>query len=363
MKCRLAPGGGLRQAVRVMATPRLKVPEDRPVGYYHCLSRVVDRRFIFGAPEKERFVALLRECERFCRVRVLTYCVMSNHFHILVEVPKRPDSLPDPEQILADLKRLSGYQFPGAVRQRFEMYRNAGDHGGLAAYLATFHARLYDVSAFMKLLKQRFTQWYNGRQGRKGTLWEERFKSVLVEGAGEALVTMATYIDLNPVRAGIVKDPKDYRWCGYAEALAGRKQARAGLQFLVTTLRGGREESSSCSLETYRHQLYLDGDERRESVRPDGSPARGALSAGEVEEVLKAKGRLPVSEYLRCRVRYFCDGAVFGGREFVEGIFQAHRDRFGARRKTGARAMRGLSDRALFTVRDLKQSVFGAAGG
>ncbi len=351
------------QRARAMGMPRLKVPDDRPVGFYHCLSRVVDRRFIFDAAEKERFVALMRECERFCRVRVLTYCIMSNHFHLLVEVPKRPVSLPGPDQILEDLKRLSGYQFPGAVRQRFDMYRDAGDHQGLAEYLATFHARLYDISAFMKLLKQRFSQWYNGRQGRKGTLWEERFRSVLVEGAGEALVTMATYIDLNPVRAGLVKDPKDYRWSGYAEALAGRKQARSGLQFLVTTLLNGREESVPRSLETYRRQLYLDGDERRESVREDGSLARGALSAEEVAEVLSAKGRLPVSDYLRCRVRYFSDGVVFGGREFVEGIFQAHRNRFGSKRQTGARAMRGLADRALFTVRDLQREVFGAASG
>jgi putative transposase len=44
---------------------------------------------------------------------------------------------------------------------------------------------------------------------------------VLVEGAGYALTTMAAYIDLNLVRAGIVGDPKDYRWCGYGAAVAG----------------------------------------------------------------------------------------------------------------------------------------------
>jgi hypothetical protein len=58
---------------------------------------------------------------------------------------------------------------------------------------------------------------------RQGTLWEERFKSVLVEGAGPALSVMAAYIDMNPVRAGLVSDPKDYRWCGNAAAVAGVK--------------------------------------------------------------------------------------------------------------------------------------------
>jgi REP element-mobilizing transposase RayT len=182
------------------------------------------------APEKEHFVQLLREAEEFCEVRILTYCLMSNHFHVLVEVPKAPEPhlRPSPERVLAKLAKLSGHQNVGLVRQRFEMYREARDEKGLAEYLATFHARLWDLSQFMKLVKQRFTLWYNLRVGRTGTLWEDRFKSVLVEGQGQALVTMAAYIDLNPVRAGLVKDPKDYRWSGYGEAVAGKEAGEGG---------------------------------------------------------------------------------------------------------------------------------------
>src|SRR5262249_17261373 len=153
------------------------VPADRPVGFYHCTSRVVDRRFIFQEPEKDHFVSLMRECEAFCEVSVLTYSVMSNHFHILVEVPKPPQILPGPEEVLAKLSRLSGYQFVGAVREQFELYRKHQDTAGEAKLLAKYHARMWDVSAFMKLLKQRFTQWYNGRSERTGTLWEGRYKS------------------------------------------------------------------------------------------------------------------------------------------------------------------------------------------
>jgi hypothetical protein len=285
---------------------------------------------------------------------------MSDHFHILVEVARRPEVLPGPEEILEELRRLSGHQSPGAVRQRLEMFLQSGDKQGLAAYLSTFHSRMYDVSGFMKLLKQRFTQWYNARVGRKGTLWEERFKSVLVDGAGHALVTMAAYIDLNPVRARLVGDPRDYSWCGYGEAVAGGNRAREGLESIVAALRNGRGEGLSRSLKTYRMHLYLEGDGRRNAVGPDGREVRGGLGPEEVAKVLLARGRLSVGDYLRCRVRYFCDGAVFGGREFVEGIFRSHRRRFGPNRKTGARGMRGLADRELFTMRDLQQGVFGA---
>ena len=49
-------------------------------------------------------------------------------------------------------------------------------------------------------------------------------------GIAEALIATAAYIDLNPVRAGIVDDPKDYRWCSYGEAVAKVKRSREGLQ-------------------------------------------------------------------------------------------------------------------------------------
>ena len=57
--------------------------------YYHCMSRVVDRRMILGDLEREKFRDLMRGAETFCGVRVLTYAILSNHFHILAEVPER----------------------------------------------------------------------------------------------------------------------------------------------------------------------------------------------------------------------------------------------------------------------------------
>jgi hypothetical protein len=65
---------------------------------------------------------------------------------------------------------------------------------------------------------------------------------------------------------------------------------------------------------------------------------------------------------LRCKVRYFTDGAVMGSRGYVEAIFAAKRGRFGTHRKDGARRMRGLeaAKEDIFTLRDLRVRVFGA---
>src|SRR5690606_38984489 len=249
-----------------MRLPRLKPPCPDAPAYYHCMSRVVDRRFILEAPEKEHFRDLMRECEEFCEVRILTFCILGNHFHLVVEIPPRPARLPTAEEMLEKLSRLSGHQKLDSLRQRFEAYRKCGDADGEARELARLHARLWDLSAFMKLLKQRFSQWYNRRAGGRGTLWEGRFRSVLVEGVGEALISTAGYVDLNPVRAGLVRDPKDYRWSGYGEAVAGSERAQAGLQLVARCLMRGEEQSVVRSLELYRMRIFQQGSEENEAV-------------------------------------------------------------------------------------------------
>src|SRR5262245_6947012 len=342
-----------------MRMARMKVPAHAPSGFYHCMSRVVDRRFILQEAEKEEFVRLMREYEAFCGVRVLTFVVMSNHFHVLVEVPQPPpvEARPDMDPVLEMLGGLTGHQNVGAVRQQVELFRQNQDAKAEAQLLGKYHARMWDVSPFMKLLKQRLSQWYNRRHQRKGTLWEERFKSVVVEGAGQALAAMAAYIDLNPVRAGLVEDPKEYRWSGYAQAVAGVKGAREGLRRVMEGKRGkslGLKEA----LEGYRMELFQKGGEAKEGMEAQGKRARGSLSGRAVRETLAAKGKLGLGDYVRCRVRYFCDGAVLGSREFEEGMFRAHRGRFGDRRRTGARWLEGLGEE-MYALRDLGPGVFG----
>jgi putative transposase len=80
-------------------------------------------------------------------------------------------------------------------------------------------------------------------------------------------------------------------------------------------------------------------------------------------EVLARGGKLSQADYLRCKVRYFSDGAVIGGKAFVDEMFAAFRDRFGPKRKDGARPLRGLAgdspDDRLFNLRQLRTGVFG----
>jgi putative transposase len=169
-------------------------------------------------------------------MRVVTYCIMSNHFHLLIEEPDRESVVSlDAETIFRRIGFLYDTFTVRTVEEEWERARAAGDTAWEEEILDRYRNRMGDLAGFMKDLKQRFSQWHNRRQGRKGTLWEDRYKSLLVEGDSKALMTMAAYIDLNPLRAGMVSKVEDYRWCGYASAVGGNKWARRGLGRILTT--------------------------------------------------------------------------------------------------------------------------------
>ena len=343
-----------------MRTARAK-QEDGTTGYYHCISRVVDRQFVLGAQEKEQLVTLMRRYEAFCGVKVITYCVMSNHFHILVEVPKRPEKerLPSDAELVSLVRKAKDSYGSGTLQQDLQRLRAEGAQGAVAAEALRerFLCRMWDVSWFMRLIKQRFTQWFNKARHRTGTLWEDRFKSVLIEGAGNALGTMAIYIDLNPVRAGVVKDPGEYRWCGYTQAMAGVRAARDGLAIVAAVVCGGHPPAARRVMAEYRLQLFGRGESR--GLSEDGKPMRLGVSQKRIEQVLEKKGRLEKWEAVRCRVRYFSDGMILGSREFVERFFKNNRWRFGPNRQSGARPMRYADFGELCTMRDLQKTPIG----
>ena len=340
-----------------MRMARLKGHADEPAAFYHCISRVVDRRFAFGNAEKESFVKIMRGYEDFCGVRLLTFCIMSNHFHALVEVPRRPP----PELLPSDaelVRRIRGIECPHVaanVEQDLALFRLAGDHQAAEAVREKFFRRMWDVSWYMRLLKQRVTQRINSRNGRTGTLWEGRFRSVLVEANGSILATIAAYIDLNPIRAGIVHDPKEYRWSGYGQAVAGGKLARQGLAIAISfrlPSSGNKNSSSRRALALYRSYLYESGQAR--SAGTDGTKARRGFTAEEIAKVRAEGGKLTLNQVLLCRVRYFSAGAAIGSRAFVERVFQNHRHGFGPNRETGARPLQGIDAPELFVARALR---------
>ncbi len=286
------------------------------MGFFHCLSRVVDRRFVMGTPEKEVFRKFLRQCEGFYGLRVLTYCIMSNHFHILVEVPERKELTEN--EVLSRIAALYSAKFVIGLRRDLEAFRQAGMEDQVRIRLASFTRRMWNLSNFMKSLKQRFSTFYNRNNHRSGTLWEERFRSIIVEGEESALLTMALYIDLNPIRASIVSDPVDYRFCGYGEAVGGGESARAGLTRLVQE----KSDSWKAVQAEYRRLLFATGEE---------SSVRKGFTRGEKAAVEAAEGNLPAGATLVHRIRYLSEGVILGSRGFIDNWLSQNQWRFGKR--------------------------------
>jgi REP element-mobilizing transposase RayT len=339
---------------------------------------VVDRRFVLGAEEKEKFRALIRVYERFSGCRVAAYCVMSNHFHLLLEVPPMPAGGLGDEELLRRLGALYSAPVVAGVAAELAAARAIVAAGQVdeSAVVGPIHARyayrMHDLGQFMKGLLQRYTQWHNRMHERCGRLWEGRFKSVIVED-GVAARTIAAYIDLNPVRAGICEEPADYRWSSYGEAVGGGGMgrgltARAGLVRAWGAHQGLAADATLWAGEVaqaYR-QLLLGGAAEKvvEQVGRDGAVERKVVRRGMGKEALAAAGGgdggLPLGRMLRCRIRYFTDGAVIGSRGFVNEAFASARERFGPRRKDGARRLRGAAAAAagsLWSLRDLRVGV------
>lgn len=334
-----------------MSRKRFRLKGERAV--YHCVTRTVNKEMLFHDEAKERLRRMIWQVADFSGVTVLAYCVMSNHFHVLVRVPGDDDV----EISDAELMRRYRVLYPKPTRYQIasaEVLEQVLEAGGEDAEMLRrgLLARMHDISQFMKNLKQRFSIWYNRSHERIGTLWAERFTSTLVEESDVAQRTVAAYIDLNPVRAGLVNDPKDFRWSSYGEAIAGAPVARNGLTEAVNGPAG--KDDWIIAGRTYRQLLYGKG------VMPaPGKAGRAAqIPIAEWRREMERGGQIPIAAALRCKVRYFTDGTILGSSTYVEAIFRQFRHEFGQRRVSGARTMKGSRWDGLKALRDLQKGVF-----
>jgi putative transposase len=328
-----------------MRQARIKISSRTGEAVYHCISRTVNGERLFDPVAREVLRRQLWQVAEYCGVDIVTYAILSNHFHVLVRVPRWED-VSDVE-LIRRFRLLHPRPTPFQTA-RFEVVQAqlATNGPDAIAWRNRQLALMGDVSPFMKLVKQRFAIWYNKTHRRFGTLWCDRFKSVLVEPQGRVVETMAAYVDLNCIRAGLAADPKEYRFCGYAEAVAGHAAARRGIRFAA----GGHTWSDTHA--AYRQMLFGRG------ASPRGGAA--AIPLKRFNEVIRQGGKLPLATVLRCRVRYFSEGAVLGSRAFVDQHLAVYRCKTGWRRQTPPQPLPACTDwGGLTTLRGLRQQPFG----
>ena len=283
--CYLSPCRRTSAAERKDMARSARIKADG-VAYYHVVSRVANKAFLFGdAKRKGRVLDFLRRSAEFSGVDVVTYALMDNHIHLCVRVPEQREVGADEiahrsvgagemvhhsasmdevarcnvsavevlhqsvnmdevarcnvsaGEVVRRVGVLYGARRREALERNLSVLRREGLLDEAEAELERYRRRMGDLSEFMKTFKQRVSQWYNGEAGHEGTLWEGRFKSVLIEG-GEYLRAVVNYIHMNPVRAKIVPHASQYAWSALGAASLGDAFALKGLSLVGVGLEG-----------------------------------------------------------------------------------------------------------------------------
>ena len=263
---------------------------DKPT-VYHVVSRTALPGLPLSNTDKDYLLGLIRKLATLYCTDILGFCIMGNHFHLVCRM--HPASEVSDEEIQRRYKAYYG-----------EEQMIAGE------WIERYRERLTSLGSFVKDIKQGFTRYYNRKTGRKGFFWGERFKSVIVE-EGKTLINLLAYVDLNPIRAGVVTRPEDYRWSSLGYHLqTGNKDDLLSLDF---GLRDWEEDEPLEIVRKYREFVY----------------ETGAVDAGKgavmdrkvVDKERRRKYKVSRIDRFLYRTRYFTDAGIIGSKEFVGEVF------------------------------------------
>ena len=253
---------------------------------------------------------------------------MGKHFHLLV-------------------KMFPEYKFTDEdIKKRYEDYY--GDDRAFAyGQVPSLRAKLSSLSEFVREVKVGFARYYNKRHNRRGYFWGDRFKSVIVD-KGETLINCLAYIDLNPLRAGIVSRPEDYRW----NSLGYHVQTNNRDNFLSTDfgLKEFNVKSEKERIRRYRRYVYEAGAVNR----PEKGKAR-VIGDRILEKERKRGFDLSRSDRFRYRTRYFTDSGVIGSKEFVSKTYIRFKHVFNSKNDKTPKAIKGLS--GVYSLKRLSEVV------
>jgi len=230
---------------------------------YHISSRIYRDQYAIGADEDKRdLLAIIRKTAEFMGVKVITFTLMDNHFHLLVQIPAW-HAVADSELV----KRMRAFYGDKEAERRvkqWEIIETAGIGESHPDGKAAMQKRMFNLTAFVKTFKEYYTRSHNKRHNTAGQVWGgARFKSALVSQDFNTAATAACYVDLNAVRAGLVQHPSEYKWCGLGAAMKGDSPSLEGLRIL-TALRDGVDPGSVSDKEAVRiYTQFLDGTKKR----------------------------------------------------------------------------------------------------
>ena len=315
-----------------MRYARIK-PEETDT-YMHVYNRIAGAtgEFPFQDAEKEEFIRRIHRLSTLFVIEPISYQVMGNHFHMLVHIPAEPPSSEE-------------------TAKRYNSYYKEGKRNLLKpddARCRDIALKLRDISEYMKALQQPYTRWFNRtrRSRRRGHLWADRFKNTVLEN-GVAGWNCWKYIEMNPVRAYMVSEPSDYRFCSF-----GRWSATGTHPFEETVKRN--------LMPVLMGLLHIDDMDGLRTQLKKAFAYHKAVDARKTPDevdtaIAVAAEKEKFSTKLDRRVRYWVDGLVIGSDIFVRNTVAVGRVKCKAEKRRLTRAVdRKETKQELYSFKQLR---------
>ena len=306
-------------------TARHKSPD---AAFYHITNRVTGRPDWFPFEDHQasrKLLDMMLFYVKVYRCRLAAFQIMGNHFHLIVHFEKfRPLSR---EEMMASGSLLYGHQ------------ADTKTAGWTDAQWKAFNQRLFDLSRLMADLDGKYAMWFNRTFEQRGHFWGDRFKSSELLDS-QAVQDALLYVELNAVRAGLVKRPEQWKWGSALWRLNGEDQDLIPLKELFPADPGTDPYSS------YRALLYY----------------RGAVPTRENQAAIprwilqqeQRRGFTQVGAFRR-RLRFLTDGLAVGPAEKVATLLETYRKQGRYRRR---RHPIPQLDGVLYSLREQRSNAF-----
>jgi putative transposase len=278
--------------------------------------------------ENDFMLDLIKRFATLHFTEILGFCLMGNHFHLLVKMI--------PANHFTDEE----------IQKRFEaFYSDSREFAD--GQIPYWREKLSSLSEFVREIKVDFARYYNRRHNRRGYFWGDRFKSVIVD-KGETLVNCLAYIDLNSLRAGLVKRPEDYRW----NSLGYHLQTENKDRFLSTDfgLKEFNVKDKKERIRRYRRYVYEAGAlNRSDKMQPQVIDAKVAAKERKKDFEVSRISRF------RYRTRYFSDSGIIGSKEFVAENYKRFKYLFHSKHEKKPKPIKGLD--GMYSLKRLSELI------
>lgn len=213
-----------------MPRPRRELVDLSATSYYHCICRCVRRAFLWGEDHvtgknyqhrKQWVVDRLALLSRVFAIDVAAYAVMSNHYHLVLRINSQQAKRWSEGEVIARWEQL--FSIPLIVNRYAQGIAVPAEVAEAKTCIEEWRNRLSDMSWFMRALNEHLARRANEEDQCTGRFWEGRFKSqALLDDA--AVLTAMSYVDLNPIRAGIADLPEQSDFTSIQQRINQYKQ-------------------------------------------------------------------------------------------------------------------------------------------